>query len=225
MAELTTAIFGAIGGFITAFFAFKKDDKSNQLKHITEERKQWRVKIRELVVKFLDEDSINPTNAKLLLSIRTEIAINLNPEDDEDNHILDLMDDYIKEKSNDKRIKLSEAFAILLKHDWERVKKEAKSEKIITPLKVILFGFILCIIIPLIIEINKLFLTQCPFIKGESFDPICYLLSHIICAILIYMIIIALYNIIVYKFIEKKVNKKNCITDVLNINIRKRLKK
>jgi hypothetical protein len=38
---------------IIAYFAFKKEDKNNQLQHITEERRKWREKMRELIPEFL----------------------------------------------------------------------------------------------------------------------------------------------------------------------------
>ena len=224
MTEITTAIFSAIGGFITAFLAFKKDDKSNQLKHITDERKEWRVKIRKLVVKFLEDESINLSEAKLR-RIRTEIAINLNPTDDEDNYILKLMDDYIINQSNELHVEISKAFATLLKHDWERAKNEAKSEKIFSPLKVILFCFVFYKAIPLIIKINELFSTQCPFKQECLLKSIACFLCCIICAILFYMAIISVYNRVIVKIIERRYKETTCITIFLNINVRKKLSK
>jgi hypothetical protein len=138
----------AILGFIGAYFVFRQNDKGNQLKYITEERAKWRQKIRKLSVEFMTSELyengaelINP-NRKKLLKIREQIAVRLNPNDDEDNYILCLMDKYINIKNNRDSIRndLSIAFASLLKHDWERVKNEAKMESNTTKLVLLLIS-------------------------------------------------------------------------------------
>ena len=126
MSELITALLG----FISAYFIFKQNDKSNQLKYITEERQKWREKIRELSVEFISGKTTNGKHRKLNKSefenIKEQVAVRLNPDDDEDRYILCIMDCYIK-TGEEKLLKcLSSAFAYLLKHDWERAKSEAK---------------------------------------------------------------------------------------------------
>ncbi len=128
MDKLLTALLG----FISAYFVFRQNDKSNQLKYITEERQKWREKIRKLSVEFLtselyenDNSLVNP-NLKRLKNIRQQVAVRLNPNDVKDKYILCLMDCYIENKCalNKEEIseRLSIAFASLLKYDWERAK-------------------------------------------------------------------------------------------------------
>ncbi len=135
---LITAIITAVGGFISAYFILKNNDKSNQLKYITEERTKWRDKIRKLSVAFITSElyengsELVYPNKQKLIKIREQVAVRLNPKDTEDDYILCLMDCYIENNCDfDKdeiRKRLSVAFASLLKHDWERVKNEAKME-------------------------------------------------------------------------------------------------
>jgi hypothetical protein len=223
MIDIAKLIFSAIGGFITAFLAFKKDDKSSQLKYITDERKEWRVKIRKLVIEFLEDESINITDTKLR-RIRTEIAINLNPEDDEDNNILDLMDTYIIEKNDDNRKKLTLAFSFLLKHDWERAKNEAKSGSIFSPLKVVLSGFIFYKSIQLTILLNKFFSTNCTCKQECLLKSIGCLLCCIVFLILVYFLLVVVWKKIFVKCFEEY-EEGEIITDLLNINVRKKLSK
>lgn len=135
--------------FISAYFVFRQNDKSNQLKYITEERAKWRGKIRKLSVEFMTGQYVDYEHKTLseneLRNIREKVAVRLNPNDDEDNNILCLMNLYIENQcsiSRDKiRVKLSIAFAELLKHDWDRVKAESKEKRIINLLELILLGF------------------------------------------------------------------------------------
>lgn len=134
--NLITGILSSVATLIGSYFIFKQSDKGNQLKYITDERRKWREKIRELSVEFLttelssNVDNQYHQNLMLLKKIRNNVAVNLNPADDDDNFILCLMNCYIKSNCDlTKEIireKLRLAFALLLKHDWERVKNEAK---------------------------------------------------------------------------------------------------
>ncbi len=139
-------------GFASAYFLFRKDDKANQLRYITEEREKWREKIRELSVSFmtgvLRNNEFTTFDNPELINIREQVAVRFNPNDEEDNYILCLMDCYIKNNcdlTRDKvRERLSVAFASLLKHDWERVKNEAKMES--NSSKIVLFLFSLLVV-------------------------------------------------------------------------------
>ena len=142
---LNHLIIAAFSSLVTVLITHRRENKNDQLKYVTEERKEWRAKMRTLIVTFLtnslhrDGDLLASPKIDELIKIKTEIAINLNPIDDEDEKIVGLMNIYIdlhkKSKTIDienTRIKLERAFSKLLKHDWERVKLEAKSKPVIS---------------------------------------------------------------------------------------------
>jgi hypothetical protein len=155
MSELITGIVSSIVTLIGSYFVFKQNDKSNQLKYITEERQKWRERIRELSVEFLtkelhiDNSTIVNPNIKELNKIRHQVAVRLNPNDEEDEKLLELMSDYItsfktsnyvdlEKKSNE----IQNSFAELLKHDWDRAKAETKEKRVVNLLELILVAFV-----------------------------------------------------------------------------------
>jgi hypothetical protein len=153
-----SSLFSLLAGFIAGIFTHKKEDKQNQLKYITEERAEWRAKIRELTVHFLNDEIDSSGDIKFgpdiknLKSIKTEIEINLNPKDPKDNDILDFMNEYIqginsnnKELVLDNNSKISKAISNLLKHDWERVKLEAQYKNVFSISKLIVFIVLLAL--------------------------------------------------------------------------------
>ena len=145
MTEFIIGIVSSVVTLIGSYFVFKKNDKSNQLKYITKERQKWREKIRELSVEFIYSELYdNATefiypNKKKLINISAQVAVRLNPNDDEDNYILCLMSCYMKNENvrESLREELNIAFASLLKHDWERAKNETKMKS--NSSKIILF--------------------------------------------------------------------------------------
>lgn len=154
---MTEIITGLVTSFVTlagSYFIFKNNDKSNQLKYITEERQKWREKIRELSVSFMsgsyvDNEFLSINVESVLINIREQVAVRLNPDDEEDNYILCLMDCYIEHKDYRQTIRkeLSKAFASLLKHDWERAKNESKMESNSSKLIFFLISLLLVLLI------------------------------------------------------------------------------
>ena len=162
MSDLATGIISSVVTLIGSYFVFKQNDKSNQLKYITEERQKWREKIRKLSVAFMTGQYVDYEHKILseneLRNIREKVAVRLNPTDYEDNNILCLMDLYIERQcsiSREKiRVKLRVAFASLLKHDWERAKNETKMKS--NSSKIILFLISLFIVTSFFICANWL---------------------------------------------------------------------
>jgi hypothetical protein len=153
-----SSLFSLLTGFIAGVFTHKKEDKQNQLTYITAERAEWRKKIRDLTVHFLNDEIDSSGDIKFgpdiknLQSIKTEIEINLNPIDQKDNEILKLMNGYIQAiSSHNKELvieinsKITVAISNLLKHDWERVKQEAQYKKVFSFSKLIVFIVLLAI--------------------------------------------------------------------------------
>jgi len=113
---------------ITSTFTKLNNDKNYSLKYITEERQKWRIEIRDKISEFC-----NPTERTNLRILKTEIRLRINPKDDEDQKIVKCMESIIKgdESTREKyREQLEELVSHLLKHDWERAKREASSWKL-----------------------------------------------------------------------------------------------
>lgn len=120
---------GVIGSIINGIVNIYSGNRKIQIENITQERAKWRDKIRELsieVYKAAIEGKYQEID-----KLQIEFAVRLNPYDDEDIGILkaiyELKDKQNQEKDLFKKLEeFSDCVALLLKHDWERAKYEAK---------------------------------------------------------------------------------------------------
>ncbi|MFW1410741.1 hypothetical protein ACEWAY_22675 [Vibrio parahaemolyticus] len=122
--ELIGAILGSsvVSALITQLFLKWKSDKQVTIENVTQERKEWRIRIRELLIEFTD--AFNEQDVKLAKKVESELIVRLNPEDPDDMDILNMFPELYKEWSDESRLEFSDKLAYLLKHDWERVKVE-----------------------------------------------------------------------------------------------------
>ena len=141
--NIITAIIGSsvLAAIVTALFTKLSKDKSDKLQYITNERKQWRDDLRDAIVSLrrLFENKKNADNTdnkdikntdclkfKTYSEVKVYFQVRLNPNDNEDNNILESFDSL----NDEKKLQLIEkGVARLLKHDWERAKKETNSQK------------------------------------------------------------------------------------------------
>ena len=132
---------------ITSLFTKISKDKSDKLQYITNERKQWRDDIRKAVVEVrkISDDKQTEKMFKSFQEAKTYFQVRLNPEDEEDNKLLECFDT----KNNKITDNFNEYVARLLKHDWERVKKETDRNFIKTYYIVILFIVLICLLYPM----------------------------------------------------------------------------
>ena len=131
---LTSA--AVVGALITGLFGWTNNRTNNSLNYITDERKRWRDKIREIseaieTCKFHGEDKEN-INVYLL-----QLENNINPygrfqpsDYEHDGHIWEVIGK-IERAENEEEFKkyqkeLLSYLQLLLKEDWERSKKEVK---------------------------------------------------------------------------------------------------
>ncbi len=124
--ELVILVLGSsvLASFITALFTHSIANRKQYLQYITEERKHWREKIRELTIEVSKTNDI-----KKIKGLKTDFRVRLNPVDD-----LDILD-YMNRMENkdhsineEQRLNFEKSIAALLKHDWERVKYEARPQ-------------------------------------------------------------------------------------------------
>lgn len=120
MSQLISAIIAAI---VAAAVAWATAQKRISIENITQERRNWREKVR---ARALDvHDALVARDADKLARLKAEFRAILNPFDAEDVAIIEC----ISVPENGQEIQKAEEFAgriaHLLKHDWQRAKLEA----------------------------------------------------------------------------------------------------
>lgn len=123
---LTWLAAGLAGGWLTSWLALRKDERAVQVEQITKERAKWRDNMRalaECIASTWHEQQTAPNSAKVA-ALRARLATSINPKDDKhDAEILEHFDNLFSEASADVSV-FTHRLALLLKHDWERVKWE-----------------------------------------------------------------------------------------------------
>ena len=222
---METTIISLITGLIAGYIAFRSNSENNSLKYITDERRKWRDKMRSLSADFLNIEKSIPLNIQKLKTIKNKIQVRLNPDDLEDKKILILLEDYIlkveAKKEND-FVKLEEqiinAFAVLLKYDWERAKKETKKVVFLKPI----FIINLSIVVGLIYFIKE-YLTYNLYCFHELNGIYVFLfLLGLFLFLFLYFISNVLWRLIKNN-LEENYKKSNCFSDLLGIIVRTKL--
>lgn len=115
----STVIAAIVAGFVAAWTAQQKIS----IKNITQDRRSWRDKVREKSLTV--HDALVSRDKELLDKLRVEFRVILNPEDKDDNWIIKCIHLPDEGKELERAEEFAERIALLLKHDWERVKLEA----------------------------------------------------------------------------------------------------
>ncbi|MCF8316993.1 MAG: hypothetical protein K9I71_12750 [Ignavibacteriales bacterium] len=188
----------SIGSIIGSYLQKRINDKNNSLKHITNERRKWRKRIRELIPQLRDDNNVN------VEKIASELQLRLNPEDPKDLYIVNKLknlSDYSADK-NKLKDEIENAVSFLLKHDWERVKIESASFHF-NPVRIILFAVNLIVSLYLLKIFISLRLIEKVNYSSEG------ILNNIIFSIVIVIIFSILYILSnwFYACIEKCDNK------------------
>jgi len=129
LALFGTAGLGAfVGGLVTALVSLRISERKLAVENITQERKFWREKIRELLAAINSEFQKGQKFDKhKIQAFYVELQCRLNPHDERDRDILDVVwEMQTFEEGSAANIVLSEHVSLLLKHDWDRAKLEAK---------------------------------------------------------------------------------------------------
>ena len=124
--DLVTVLSSVVlAGLVAGLVSIRMAERKIAIENITQQRQLWREKIRSVSQDI--QLSYDEQNQKAMKHHFSTMQLLLNPEDDEDNLILNTLWK-MSELSNesDLGIILSEQLALLLKHDWERAKNEAK---------------------------------------------------------------------------------------------------
>ncbi|WP_065339958.1 hypothetical protein [Azoarcus olearius] len=115
----STVIAAIVAGFVAAWTAQRKIGIEN----ITQDRRSWREKVRGKSLTV--HDAIISRDKESLDKLRVEFMAILNPEDKDDGAIISCISLPEEGKELERAEEFAERIALLLKHDWERVKLEA----------------------------------------------------------------------------------------------------
>jgi len=116
---------GFVAGVVAGYVAFRSSGRNIQIEYIAQERAKWREKIRANAL-LVQQAAVGHDPTKLD-ELHLTFRLLLNPHDEEDQLIL-LTIGNLKNAGNYKAglVEFSSRIALLLKHDWERTKHEAK---------------------------------------------------------------------------------------------------
>jgi hypothetical protein len=125
--DIPTVLSSALlAGLVAGLVTLRTTERKIAIENITKQRQLWREKIRDVALR-VNTSYING-DTKDLTSQYIEVQLLLNPCDCDDKSILDTILKMIKGAGDSNlNIELSEKLSLLLKHDWERAKLEAKS--------------------------------------------------------------------------------------------------
>lgn len=114
-----------VGGLVAGFVALRSSERKIQIENVTQERAKWREKIR---LKSLEvHQAAVAGNSEKLSELHLEFSHNLNPFHQQDNDILAVITALKNLDTLDINLpEFTDRVALLLKHDWERAKYEAK---------------------------------------------------------------------------------------------------
>jgi hypothetical protein len=116
---------GFVAGVVAGYFAFQSPERKIQIEYIAQERAKWRKKIRANAL-LVQQAAVGHDPIKLD-ELHLTFRLLLNPHDEEDQLIL-LTIGNLKNAGNYKAglVEFSSRIALLLKHDWDRAKHEAR---------------------------------------------------------------------------------------------------
>lgn len=114
-----------VGGLIAGFIALQTSERKIQIENVTQERAKWREKIRSKSMEV--HQAAVASDSTKIAELHLEFSLNLNPFDHEDEGILAVIDTLKNRDTLDVKLaEFADRVALLLKHDWERAKHEAK---------------------------------------------------------------------------------------------------
>ena len=117
--------FTAIAGWIGMAISLRKDERVIQIDQVTKARAAWRENMRALTSDIVSEYYDKEKSAKNVAVLRAKLVTTINGKyDRHDKEIIAHFDRLFTGASKDIEI-FVDRVALLLKHDWERVKWES----------------------------------------------------------------------------------------------------
>jgi hypothetical protein len=116
----SSVVVALVGGLVS----LRTSERQIAIENVTKERTKWREKIRGLALEI--HRAATSKNTDKLNELHLEFALALNPKDGEDEKILECIRLIPGETTDDVLKEFTKRVSLLLKHDWERAKWEAK---------------------------------------------------------------------------------------------------
>jgi hypothetical protein len=117
----SSVVVALVGGLVS----LRMSERQIAIENITKERTKWRERIREKAVALHASASVSPADTARLKELHVEVALLLNPDDDEDIEIIKCIKALTSGEFS-KAEEITNRLSLLLKHDWQRAKWEAK---------------------------------------------------------------------------------------------------
>jgi hypothetical protein len=125
---------GVVAGLVAGLVTLRASERKIAMEHITKQREIWRNRIRTKSLNVTT--SIENKSISRLSELYTEFFHLLNPTDQMDIEILNLLKEFKENKlEEEKHIQFIKRISLLLKHDWQRAKREAKPWFFLTKIK------------------------------------------------------------------------------------------
>ncbi|MFD0930860.1 hypothetical protein ACFQ1T_13810 [Methylophilus glucosoxydans] len=114
-----------VSAFVAALISLRTNERKIQIENVTQERAKWRITMRNL-----SDSLVKASLTKDIQTVRfccSQLALNVSPFSAEDRALIKAAELLATAEDKDAQVKeFTERMAILLKHDWERAKWEAR---------------------------------------------------------------------------------------------------
>jgi hypothetical protein len=112
---------GFVAAVVAGVVALLNSERQLAAENVIRERKDWREKIRKLAAKVYHAFISGESDENKFRVLRAKLALRLNPHDAEDQKILELVAPGNAARADE----FNQRVSLLLKHDWERAKRDA----------------------------------------------------------------------------------------------------
>lgn len=113
-----------LAGLVAAFVSLRSSERKINVENVTQERAKWRGAMRTLADALIN--AAHEGNAKEIDRHCAQLALNVNPFDAEDKALVEAANKLSVATDLDGHvIEFTDRMALLLKHDWDRAKREA----------------------------------------------------------------------------------------------------
>jgi hypothetical protein len=115
----------AVAGLVAALVAVRNSERKIQVENVTGERAKWRGAMRKLAESLLE--AAHAGNQQDVSLHCSQLALNLNPFDAEDKVLVIAAKQLASAENREAQAEeFTTRMALLLKHDWDRAKREAQ---------------------------------------------------------------------------------------------------
>jgi hypothetical protein len=115
---ISSAVVAAI---VSGIVALLTSERRLAADNVIQERKNWREHVRKIAADVYQAITSGECEPNKFLELRAKLALRLNPHDPDDQEILALIAPGDAARADE----FNQRVALLLKHDWERAKRDA----------------------------------------------------------------------------------------------------